>query len=310
MQRATITGIRIRSPSDARVIFHSVCLNILPMVTRRLDTEERSLITSGSVYVWEERGQHTELTGVGIERWTDGIRWGPSRVREGFLFYHEKPLTQQHSYDTSYDPMRSVLIKQTYTVYVNTRRGQRKWHLIAYFTEDTVHRLRSIDDFPELASLSVPAGRYISARSAKGRAEHSFASDPEGSGFTRLEYVPYAPPQGVKPDSAPQALTGQRPYLDVPQDWPMNSAKDERKASISRSVSPASSNTPTTDERGRQILVPLSYLEEHPPPRRHPTDEKVLMMLTSRCLQDRQHWLHGRPTGIKHSMVTQMDTAP
>lgn len=90
MQRATITGIRIRSPSDARVIFHAVYLNVLPMVTRRLDTEERSLISSGAVYVWEERGQHTELTGVcsslrftsdtkshlhqvGIERWTDGI---------------------------------------------------------------------------------------------------------------------------------------------------------------------------------------------------------------------------------------------
>lgn len=64
MQRATITGIRVRSPADARVIFHSVALNIFPMVTRRLDTEERSLITSGSVYVWEERGPHAELTGV------------------------------------------------------------------------------------------------------------------------------------------------------------------------------------------------------------------------------------------------------
>jgi hypothetical protein len=64
MQRATITGLRVRSPADARVIFHSVALNIFPMVTRRLDTEERSLISSGSVYVWEERGPHAELTGV------------------------------------------------------------------------------------------------------------------------------------------------------------------------------------------------------------------------------------------------------
>ena len=64
MQRATITGIRVRSPSDARTIFHSVFLNIFPIVTRRLDTEERSLIASGSVYVWEERGAQAELTGV------------------------------------------------------------------------------------------------------------------------------------------------------------------------------------------------------------------------------------------------------
>jgi len=66
MQRATCTGIRIRSPSDARVIFHAVVLDILPMVTRRLDTEERSLISPGSVYVWEERGSHAELTGVSL----------------------------------------------------------------------------------------------------------------------------------------------------------------------------------------------------------------------------------------------------
>ena len=67
MQRATCTGLRIRSPSDARTIFHAVRIGILPMVTRRLDTEERSLISPGSVYVWEERGPHAELTGV--SRW-------------------------------------------------------------------------------------------------------------------------------------------------------------------------------------------------------------------------------------------------
>lgn len=153
----------------------------------------------------------------------------------------------------------------------------------------------------------MPAGRYISARSAKGRAEHSFASDPEGSGFARLEYVPYAPPQSVEPDSAPRAFTGQHPYLDIPKDWPMDQAKDDRNASTSRSSSPSSSNTPTIDERGKQILVPLSYLEEHPPPRRHPTDEKVLMMLTSKCLRDRRHWLHDGPTSVKSNMV---DTMP
>lgn len=27
---------------------------------------------------------------MGIERWTDGLRWGPSRVRDDFLFYHQR----------------------------------------------------------------------------------------------------------------------------------------------------------------------------------------------------------------------------
>jgi hypothetical protein len=93
--------LRVRSPLDAQIIFHAVSLGILPMVSRRLDTEERRDIHSGCVFVWEERGANAEATGVrsscrlgreqleltrfaqlGIERWTDGIRWGPSRVRD------------------------------------------------------------------------------------------------------------------------------------------------------------------------------------------------------------------------------------
>lgn len=36
------------------------------MVTRRLDAEERRGISSGSVYVWEERGPNPEATGVSL----------------------------------------------------------------------------------------------------------------------------------------------------------------------------------------------------------------------------------------------------
>lgn len=64
MQPPTITGLRIRSVNDAHVVFHAVYLNRLPIVSRRLDTEERRSITSGSVFVWEERGSNTEATGV------------------------------------------------------------------------------------------------------------------------------------------------------------------------------------------------------------------------------------------------------
>lgn len=52
------------SPQDAQIIFHAVALGVLPMVTRRLDTEERRSITSGCVFVWEERGPSPEATGV------------------------------------------------------------------------------------------------------------------------------------------------------------------------------------------------------------------------------------------------------
>lgn len=66
MQRPTCTRLRVRSPLDAQTIFHAVSLGILPMVARRLDTEERRAIHSGCVFVWEERGANAEATGVAI----------------------------------------------------------------------------------------------------------------------------------------------------------------------------------------------------------------------------------------------------
>lgn len=58
------------------------------MITRRLDTEERRAISSGSVYVWEERGANAEAAGVsGYFSWrreasmlirTPFLRWASS----------------------------------------------------------------------------------------------------------------------------------------------------------------------------------------------------------------------------------------
>jgi hypothetical protein len=78
------------------------------MVSRRLEADERLALRSGCIYAWEERGPHTETTGLGIELFTEGRRWSPSRVRDvrlrsvyakrqsqilpskEFLFYYEK----------------------------------------------------------------------------------------------------------------------------------------------------------------------------------------------------------------------------
>jgi hypothetical protein len=69
MQRPTLENVRIRSTRDALQVFHGVARNILPLITRRLDAEERRAIVPGNVYVWEERGANTEATGLGMERW-------------------------------------------------------------------------------------------------------------------------------------------------------------------------------------------------------------------------------------------------
>ena len=82
MQVPTCNSIRIRSMQDAHKIFYAIQRGLLHMVTRRLDADERSMLGSGCVYAWEERGPHSEITGLGIERFTEGRRWSPSRVRD------------------------------------------------------------------------------------------------------------------------------------------------------------------------------------------------------------------------------------
>lgn len=109
MQQPTCSNIRIRSTQDAHKIFFAIQQKLLQMVTRRLDADERQALKSGCIYAWEERGPHSEITGLGIERFTEGRRWSPSRVRDvsdrttisatafcltacfqEFLFYYEK----------------------------------------------------------------------------------------------------------------------------------------------------------------------------------------------------------------------------
>jgi hypothetical protein len=267
MQQPTCTRLRVRSPQDAQVIFHAVAVAVLPMVTRRLDTEERRAITSGSVFVWEERGPNPEATGLGIERWTDGKRWGPSRVRDEFLFYQEKdpdPIDVDLNSDSDttlgsgsrphnnlrQEPVRSSLVKQTYSVYVDTSRGRRKWHLIAYFTADTADDLRTVSEIPELARLEIPPGKYRSARHNPAR--HRVHRDEQGSHApSHQQFAPYPSPTRL---FNPVFLGTILPSGDGPRGL----------ASL---------------ERKGQTLAPLVYLQNLPPPRRHPVDEEILMTL-------------------------------
>ncbi|KIO33832.1 hypothetical protein M407DRAFT_178197 [Tulasnella calospora MUT 4182] len=89
-QKPTITDIRIRNTNDAHVIFYAVSERLLPMIKRRLDPEERAQVRPGNCYIWEERSADEEAVGMGMERWTDGLQWGPSRTRDDFLFYIQK----------------------------------------------------------------------------------------------------------------------------------------------------------------------------------------------------------------------------
>jgi hypothetical protein len=73
----------------------------MPKVKRRLREEERKLIRSGQVFVFDEKES-------GIKRWTDGLVWSPSRILWNFLVYRQvdkkfsgRPGTAQKSLEAS-----------------------------------------------------------------------------------------------------------------------------------------------------------------------------------------------------------------
>ena len=70
MQHPSLQNVRIRSTRDALQVFYAVARNFIPLITRRLDAEERRAIVPGNVYVWEERSANSEATGLGMERWS------------------------------------------------------------------------------------------------------------------------------------------------------------------------------------------------------------------------------------------------
>ncbi|GAA5999198.1 hypothetical protein JCM5350_001672, partial [Sporobolomyces pararoseus] len=102
----------VNSGEQAHAIIEASKLGLLPRVTRRLTDEERlRFVRAGAVFVWEEEE-------AGIRRWTDHIKWSPSRVSGAFLTYTEVP---------SKGP--ETLIKQSFSSVDPTGT---KMHLIAY----------------------------------------------------------------------------------------------------------------------------------------------------------------------------------
>ncbi|KAF4609448.1 hypothetical protein D9613_012949 [Agrocybe pediades] len=165
MQSPTCVNLRINTLQEAKVIFHAVDLGLLGMMARRLDTHERQAITAGDVYIWEEKGIGSNSS-TGIERWTDGIAWGPSITRDNFLYYEERvgPVGLRYGIRSQarlhrYEKI-GPLKKQTYSVYVDTPHGQRKRHLMAYFTDQTSEKLQTVSQRRDLSEIAVPLGMY------------------------------------------------------------------------------------------------------------------------------------------------------
>ncbi|CAE6441513.1 unnamed protein product [Rhizoctonia solani] len=158
VQRPTHPRLHVRDARDAQIMFEACRLGIFTPVSRRLNDSERAMfIKSGSVFVWQEADDD-----IGLKRWTDGLMWSCSRMREPFLFYEEKTLGDQldpnnrsristkHAKEL---PSTGLLVKQTYSAIVTLPGSppdakKRKWHITCYFTHEDFPHLPTIDMDP------------------------------------------------------------------------------------------------------------------------------------------------------------------
>ncbi|GJE92769.1 Gti1/Pac2 family-domain-containing protein [Phanerochaete sordida] len=314
VQRPTCTQIRVRSIADCNVIFYAVSLGLLPLVSRRLSIEERRAIHSGCVFVWEERAPTLDMAGAqdGLERWTDSRRWGASRLTKDFLYYQEKlpDVGDAALYAAMY---HNRLIKQTYSVFVETQEGRRKWHLVAYCSPETGHHLHTVDDVPELAALrhQVPDGKFQAARYSKSRAraedadEHPGAapapahapvdapprggqpyyrrSPPSASPPSSSRSAPAAPPSGAR--EAPLAVPPRAPSAGVrlpkaPQ-FPFRDPGYVRDNCVKSAPVAQMQNVRLFSPDAPKDMAPLLYMRQNPYNPRHPLDNDALRALDS-----------------------------
>ncbi|KZT71707.1 hypothetical protein DAEQUDRAFT_723785 [Daedalea quercina L-15889] len=207
-QMPTCQGVRVLDIEEARIVMHAVSLGRRPMIHDRLREDERWSIMPGSVFVWEERDEHDDPNGSAISRWTDGRRWGPSRVKDEFLIYHENlpDLPAGTSEAQASEFAASKLIKQTYSAFVDVNGRRKKWHLgerprgtfapharsrrrrrpppVAYYTKNTDKRLTRVFNAPELAHYRgrFSPDRYMNARVSKTRGRSNSNRSEEGDG--------------------------------------------------------------------------------------------------------------------------------
>ncbi|PIL36046.1 hypothetical protein GSI_01706 [Ganoderma sinense ZZ0214-1] len=256
-QPPTITNMRIRSVRDAEIILHAVALNRLPMVLHRLADEERLALRPGCIYVWEERSSNPlEATGQEIQRFTEGRSWGPSRARDNFLIYYEKDSPTRSSI-LHRNNIRTApqLIKQTYSVFIDYPKNSRKWHLNAYYTQESFEALQTVDDIPCLRDIDVPRNRYVCARNNGGRRR-------ERQGVSDAILPPFAYDSSSSPSSSPREGFYPTPYSLQP--------------SPSHTLVPPAAPLPSGFVLSDRRLAPLEYLQNISPRARDPIDDEAL----------------------------------
>ena len=170
------------------------------------------------------------------------------------------------------------LIKQTYSVFIDYPKNSRKWHLSAYlllafprsgshatpiadayYTQDSLEALRTVDDIHYLRHIEVPRNRYVCARNNGARRNNARQS------CAVEQSIPMMPPlYEVCPSSSTSSSeSGSPPYSYSPD-------------SPSHPPIPPVAPLPAGIELSSRQLAPLEYLQNISPRARDPADDEAL----------------------------------
>ncbi|GAA5996517.1 uncharacterized protein JCM10292_003022 [Rhodotorula paludigena] len=213
----------VGSAQEAQAILEACKLGILPRVTRRLTDEERlRFVRAGAVFVWEEEE-------AGIRRWTDHIKWSPSRVSGAFLTYTEVPAKED-----------DTLIKQSFS---SVDASGTKMHLIAY----TSKAAQKGGSLPRAARDPL-VQHMLAQRNPGGRDPRSQPGPPVGAGQS------HARPPDPSSHATPAVL--QSAPLDPPRRSPLYR---------SRSTVPDYESRPHSSSSAPDMPRPLTSASEPQP---------------------------------------------
>ncbi|GAA5875944.1 hypothetical protein JCM3774_005825 [Rhodotorula dairenensis] len=230
----------VSSAQEAHAILEASKLGLLPRVTRRLTDEERTrFVRAGAVFVWEEEE-------AGIRRWTDHIKWSPSRVSGAFLTYTEVPNRGEDG-----------LIKQSFSA---TDANGSKMHLIAY-TSKAAFAGGSLP----LASRDPLVQHMLSQRTRGGQ-------DPRANPATLPQ--PTTSGQGSSSGRSPTPSSSSHTYDSSRShsnslSTQASSIPPSEGAAFGRSISATSANSAASDPREvsgpahHDAAAPVSKAEEH-----------------------------------------------
>lgn len=91
-------------------------------------------------------------------------------------------------------------MKQTYSAWVNTEHGNRKWHLTAYYTQRTEARLGTIGDIPALRDIVVPPGYFLSNADIRSNKPVDMPHTTQRA-YNPIHHAPSPPQLTPSPDS-------------------------------------------------------------------------------------------------------------